>query len=74
MDIATIVGVLFGLVVVIGAIISGGGAMAFVHIRWNALCHNDSFFAAAIFGDILNNQENARRQDSIVVGIDSTNG
>jgi len=32
MDIATIVGVLFGLVVVIGAIISGGGAMAFVHI------------------------------------------
>jgi len=32
MDIATIVGVLFGLVVVIGAIITGGGAMAFVHI------------------------------------------
>ena len=32
MDIATIVGVLFGLVVIIGAIIVGGGAMAFVHI------------------------------------------
>lgn len=32
MDIATIVGVLFGLVVIIGAIIAGGGAMAFVHI------------------------------------------
>jgi chemotaxis protein MotA len=32
MDIATIVGVLFGLVVVIGSIIAGGGAMAFIHI------------------------------------------
>lgn len=32
MDIATIIGVLFGLVVVIGAIIAGGGAMAFLHI------------------------------------------
>jgi len=31
-DIATIIGVLFGLVVVIGSIIAGGGAMAFVHI------------------------------------------
>ncbi len=32
MDIATIIGVLFGLVVVVGSIIAGGGAMAFVHI------------------------------------------
>ena len=32
MDIATIIGVLFGLVVVIGSIIAGGGAMAFIHI------------------------------------------
>ncbi len=32
MDIATIIGVLFGLVVIIGSIIAGGGAMAFVHI------------------------------------------
>ena len=32
MDIGTIIGVLFGLVVVIGSIIVGGGAMAFVHI------------------------------------------
>jgi chemotaxis protein MotA len=31
-DIATIIGVLFGLVVIIGSIIAGGGAMAFVHI------------------------------------------
>jgi chemotaxis protein MotA len=32
MDIGTIIGVLFGLVVIIGAIVVGGGAMAFVHI------------------------------------------
>ena len=32
MDIGTIIGVLFGLVVVIGSIIVGGGAMAFLHI------------------------------------------
>ncbi len=32
MDIATIIGVLFGLVVIVGSIIAGGGAMAFVHI------------------------------------------
>ena len=32
MDIATIIGVLFGLVVIIGSIVAGGGAMAFVHI------------------------------------------
>ena len=32
MDIATIIGVLFGLVVIIGSIIAGGGAMAFIHI------------------------------------------
>lgn len=32
MDIATIIGVLFGLVVIIGSIIAGGGAMAFVHV------------------------------------------
>lgn len=32
MDIATIVGVLFGFIVVIGAIISGGGAGMFIHI------------------------------------------
>ena len=32
MDVATIVGVLFGLVVVIGAIVSGGGWRAFVHV------------------------------------------
>jgi chemotaxis protein MotA len=31
-DIATIIGVLFGLVVIVGSIIAGGGAMAFVHI------------------------------------------
>ena len=32
MDIATIIGVSFGLVVIIGSIIAGGGAMAFIHI------------------------------------------
>ena len=32
MDIATIIGVLFGLVVIVGSIVAGGGAMAFVHI------------------------------------------
>ena len=32
MDIATIIGVLFGLVIIIGAIVAGGGAMAFVHL------------------------------------------
>lgn len=32
MDIGTIIGVLFGFVVIIGAIVVGGGAMAFVHI------------------------------------------
>ena len=32
MDIATIVGIIFGFVVIIGAIIAGGGAKMFLHI------------------------------------------
>jgi len=32
MDIATIIGVLLGLVVIIGSIIAGGGAMMFLHL------------------------------------------
>ncbi len=32
MDIATIVGVLFGLVVIFGAIVAGGGWRSFLHV------------------------------------------